>query len=253
MTYPWIMRPKKVLTRHVFIALALVCWLPVSALSAPAESQVPSSKQLTRQSISPPLPTATTRLATPLTTPLSTTTAIEFFLPSPAPRQPTSTVDGGQGAATTNSTLAAIACPPPLVNNALNSTSGFCMGPCCLPCPVSSVFYTSSKLSNLYTLCSILHATSTAVCGFLAICYMVLPSRRKHPHLIVLCFATAMVPWEGVVMIWMFKKEQLICKNEFEVATLSNSWLCGLQGIDMRYASLSLARANILCPALHTS
>jgi hypothetical protein len=59
---------------------------------------------------------------------------------------------------------------------------------------------------------------------------MILPSRRKHPHLIVLIFSIMMVPWEGLGTAWLHMKTDLLCTNMYEPATMANSWFCGVQG-----------------------
>jgi hypothetical protein len=117
-----------------------------------------------------------------------------------------------------------------MVPNIYNLTTLGCTGPCCLPCPVSSVFYEPHKLENIYTVTSILRFLSATACMLLSICYLILPSRRRHPHLIVLLFAMLMVPWEALGTAWLFKKEELLCKNVYEIADMTNSWFCGVQG-----------------------
>ena len=175
------------------------------------------------QSAPPSNVTATTTIPGP--------TSSNFSLPSAAPTSAATPVPGtGNQTATSPPTVAAAGCPPPLVPNLLNLVSGTCMGQCCLPCPASSVFYEPNKLEDIYTVTCIVRALSATACGILTISYLLLPSRRKHPHLIVLSFATLMVPWEGLGTIWMYKKKDLLCKNVYEIATMSNSWLCGLQG-----------------------
>lgn len=180
-------------------------------------SQIPPA-----QSAPPLVSTGTTAATTTIPSPTSS----DFNLPSPAPTQ----VAGSGNQTSPPSSAAAVGCPPPLVPNLLNLVSGSCMGPCCLPCPASSVFYEPNKLENIYTVTCIVRALSATACGILALSYLLLPSRRKHPHLIVLSFATLMVPWEGLGTIWMYRKKDLLCKNVYEIATMSNSWLCGLQG-----------------------
>jgi len=98
------------------------------------------------------------------------------------------------------------------------------------------VFYEPNKLENVYTITSIFRAISASACALLAIAYLLLPNRRRHPHLIVLLFALLMVPWEGLGTAWLYKKEDLLCKNVYEIADMSNSWFCGLQG-KKRYES----------------
>ncbi|KAG0259189.1 hypothetical protein BGZ95_004748 [Linnemannia exigua] len=127
-----------------------------------------------------------------------------------------------------------------------------CTGPCCLPCPVSSVFYEPHKLENVYTLTSIIRFLSAAACTFLSICYLILPSRRRHPHLIVLLFAMLMVPWEALGTAWLFKKEELLCKNVYEIADMTNSWFCGVQGALLMYIVLvMLCLGFLLIANLH--
>ncbi|KAG0251759.1 hypothetical protein BG011_007387 [Mortierella polycephala] len=61
-----------------------------------------------------------------------------------------------------------------------------------------------------------------------------------------------MVPWEGIGTAWLFKKEELLCKNVYEIATMSNSWFCGLQGIVLMYLVLvMLCLSFILIANLH--
>ncbi|KAF9912569.1 hypothetical protein EC991_009994 [Linnemannia zychae] len=143
-------------------------------------------------------------------------------------------------------------CPPPMVPNIYNLTTLGCTGPCCIPCPVSSVFYEPHKLENVYTVTSIFRFLSAAACMFLSICYLVLPSRRRHPHLIVLLFAMLMVPWEALGTAWLFKKEELLCKNVYEIADMTNSWFCGVQGALLQYIVLvMLCLGFLLIANLH--
>ncbi|KAG0047101.1 hypothetical protein BGZ83_007768 [Gryganskiella cystojenkinii] len=193
----------------------------------------------------PPFPNATTSSPPPSATP-------NFILPPSAPTSPAAPAPTPGSSNQTTLPSAAAGCPPPLVPNSLNLTSGTCIGPCCLPCPASSVFYEPQKLENIYTITSIVRAISATSCAILTICYLILPSRRKHPHLIVLSFSTLMIPWEGLGTIWMYKKADLLCKNVFEIATMSNSWLCGLQGIALMYIVLvMLCLGFLLIANLH--
>ncbi|KAG0307741.1 hypothetical protein BGZ99_001377 [Dissophora globulifera] len=122
----------------------------------------------------------------------------------------------------------------------LNLTSDSCNGLCCIPCPASFVFYEPNKLSNIYTAANIIRAISTVCTVFLSACYLILPSRRKHPHFIVLLISMQLTPWEGLATAWLFKKEEVLCKSLYEIATMDNSWLCGLQGAGLMYMTLSL-------------
>ncbi|KAF9542766.1 hypothetical protein EC957_001664 [Mortierella hygrophila] len=67
-----------------------------------------------------------------------------------------------------------------------------------------------------------------------------LPSRRKHPHLIVLVFSIMMVFWEGLGTAWLHMRTDLLCKNIYEPATMTNSWFCGVQGIGLMYIVLTM-------------
>ncbi|KAG0040225.1 hypothetical protein BGZ82_004470 [Podila clonocystis] len=120
------------------------------------------------------------------------------------------------------------------------------MGPCCLPCPATSVFYEPGQLENVYTITSIFRAISASACGFLSIAYLILPSRRQHPHLIVLVFALLMVPWEALGTAWLVKKEDLLCKSPYEIANMTNSWFCGVQGIALQYIVLVMCCLSVL-------
>lgn len=159
------------------------------------------------------------------TSPTSTTTTstVDFQLPTPTASSPVLIPNdpslGGQAA-----------CPPPLVPNKMKLESASCMGPCCIPCPASSIFYEPHKLEDIYTLTSIFRAVSATCCFILAVCYLILPNRRKHPHLIVLVFSIMMVPWEGLGTAWLHMKADLLCMNIYESATMANSWFCGVQG-----------------------
>ncbi|KAG0310383.1 hypothetical protein BGZ99_000411 [Dissophora globulifera] len=208
------------------------------ALFVLLQSSIPTVSSATTT----PAPTATTTAASAaITFLIPSATTINFILPSPAPAQPTSSTGNTAG----NSTLGA-SCPPPLIPNVLNLTSGSCIGPCCIPCPVSSVFYEPNKLSDTYTGTSVLRAISAGASGFLSICYLILPSRRKHPHLIVLAISALTFPWEALGTAWLFKKDDLLCKSQYEIASISNSWLCGMQGTVLMYMVLVLVCLCIL-------
>ncbi|KAF9337766.1 hypothetical protein BG006_002801 [Podila minutissima] len=137
-------------------------------------------------------------------------------------------------------------CPPPLLPNFNSLVSDTCLGPCCLPCPASSTFYEPGQLENIYTITSIIRVISASACGFLSIAYLLLPSRRQHPHLIVLVFAMLMVPWEALGTAWLAKKEDLLCKSPYEAANMTNSWLCGVQGITLYYIVLVMCCLSVL-------
>ncbi|KAF9541313.1 hypothetical protein EC957_003215 [Mortierella hygrophila] len=139
-----------------------------------------------------------------------------------------------------------------MLPNIYNLTTLGCSGSCCIPCPVSSVFYEPHKLENVYTVTSVFRFLSAAACMLLSICYLVLPSRRRHPHLIVLLFAMLMVPWEALGTAWLFEKEELLCKNEYEIADMTNSWFCGVQGVLLHYIVLvMLCLGFLLIANLH--
>ncbi|KAF9366617.1 hypothetical protein BGX34_000085 [Mortierella sp. NVP85] len=107
-------------------------------------------------------------------------------------------------------------------------------------------FYESGKLEDVYTVTSILRAVSGVAVGFMAICYLILPSRRRHPHSIVLTFSVLAVPWEAIGTAWLYMKKELLCRNEYEIATMSNSWFCGFQGISLMYLVLVLLCLAVL-------
>lgn len=192
-------------TSALFLLLASMI-LP-TVTSAP-----PPAKVITTTTI----PTATTTA-----TPISTT--IFLLPPSPLTPTPSPNPEVSPGNATT-------ACPPPLLPNIYNLNSDSCKGPCCLPCPVSSVFYAPHKLETIYTITSYLRAVSAVSCLLLFVAYVVLPSRRKHPHLLVLVFSALMVPFEGLGTVWLKQEEEVLCKSVYEITTMANSWFCGVQG-----------------------
>ncbi|KAG0297590.1 hypothetical protein BGZ96_005693 [Linnemannia gamsii] len=150
----------------------------------------------------------------------------------------------------TSASLAA--CPPPMIPNIYSLSTLGCNGPCCLPCPVSFAFYEPHKLETVYTITSIFRVCSATSCLLLSICYLILSSRRKHPHLIVLVFAMLMVPWEALGTAWLFMKEELLCVNEYEIAEMMNSWYCGISGTLLLYLSLViLSLGSLLITNLH--
>ncbi|KAK5815404.1 hypothetical protein F5H01DRAFT_380496 [Linnemannia elongata] len=195
---------------------------------------------------SAPATTTTSPSTTAAVVPPTATT--NFILPTSAPAFPATSPS------TSNNTTSAslTGCPPPMVPNIYNLTTLGCTGPCCIPCPVSSVFYEPHKLENVYTVTSVFRFLSAAACMLLSICYLVLPSRRRHPHLIVLLFAMLMVPWEALGTAWLFKKEELLCKNVYEIADMTNSWFCGVQGALLQYIVLvMLCLGFLLIANLH--
>ncbi|KAG0273178.1 hypothetical protein BGZ95_010995 [Linnemannia exigua] len=150
----------------------------------------------------------------------------------------------------TSTTLAV--CPPPLIPNIYSLTTLGCNGACCIPCPVSTAFYEPHKLESAYTTASIARVASTLSCLFLSICYLILPSRRKHPHLIVLVFVMLMIPWMALGTAWLFQKEELLCVSAYEIADMTNSWFCGLSGTLLPYMSLViLSLGALLITNLH--
>ncbi|KAI1317154.1 hypothetical protein EDD11_008945 [Mortierella claussenii] len=186
----------------------------------PFPSETASSAIRTRTLAMTMTTITTTTTVRASTTPKSTT---HFILPSSKPK-PTTALPAYQ-----NVSMELMSCPPPLVFNVYNLSSSSCMGMCCLPCPASAVFYEPFKLEAVYTITGILRAISAIACAILSGSYMVLQSRRQHPHLIVLLIAMLMVPWEGMGTIWLYKRKELLCKSVYEVATMTNSWMCGVQ------------------------
>ncbi|KAF9332698.1 hypothetical protein BG006_004415, partial [Podila minutissima] len=208
---------------------------------SPVTSAPPPAKiTTTAPKVTTPAPTAT-----PTTAPTSTT---DFVIPSSSSLTPAPTPNAGviSGNATAG------ACPPPLLPNIYSLESDSCKGPCCLPCPASSVFYAPGQLETIYTITSYLRAVSAVSCLLLFLAYVVLPSRRKHPHLLVLVFAALMVPFEGLGTVWLKQKEEVLCKNVYEITTMANSWICGVQGIAFMYLVLTiLCLATLLITNLH--
>ncbi|KAF9331645.1 hypothetical protein BGZ91_012039 [Linnemannia elongata] len=49
-----------------------------------------------------------------------------------------------------------------------------------------------------------------------------------------------MVPWEGLGTAWLHMRTDLLCKNIYEPATMTNSWFCGVQGIGLMYMVLTM-------------
>ncbi|KAG0370069.1 hypothetical protein BGX24_002154 [Mortierella sp. AD032] len=146
-----------------------------------------------------------------------------------------------------NVTSASLAvCPPPLIPNIYSLATLGCDGACCIPCPVSTAFYEPHKLENVYTIASIFRVASTLSCLFLSICYLILPSRRKHPHLIVLVFVMLMIPWEALGTAWLLQKEELLCVSAYEIAEMTNSWFCGLSGTLLPYLALVIISLGAL-------
>ena len=177
------------------------------------------------------LPLVSSAATTPTVSPPTTTATSSYVLLSSALTSPSNGKGPSAAAASFNVTSASLAaCPPPMIPNIYSLTILGCNGPCCIPCPVSFAFYEPHKLENVYTITSIIRIVSATSSLFLSICYFILPSRRKHPHLIVLIFAILIVPWDGLGTAWLFMKEELLCVNEFEISHMMNSWYCGLSG-----------------------
>ncbi|KAF9311587.1 hypothetical protein BG003_007220 [Podila horticola] len=212
----------------------LVATVLSSVTSAPPPAKPTTTAPKVITTISTAVPTA----------PTSTT---NFVIPSSSPPPtPTQSPEVSPGNATAG------ACPPPLLTNIYNLDSDSCKGLCCLPCPASSVFYEPRKLETIYTITSYLRAISAVSCLLLFVAYVVLPSRRKHPHLLVLVFAALMVPFEGLGTAWLKQNEEVLCKSVYEITTMANSWFCGVQGTALMYLVLTmLCLAALLIANLH--
>lgn len=70
-----------------------------------------------------------------------------------------------------------------------------------------------------------------------------------------------MVPWEALGTAWLFKKEELLCKNVYEIADMTNSWFCGVQGkqaqaqqrsSEVEYLSRRVCVTCSWCNEIHT-
>ncbi|KAG0335615.1 hypothetical protein BG000_007380 [Podila horticola] len=224
---------------RTWIHKSALLFLLVATVLSSVTSAPPPAKPTTT------VPKVTTTISTAVpTAPTSTTDSV--IPPSSLPPTPTQSPEVSPGNATAG------ACPPPLLTNIYNLDSDSCKGLCCLPCPASSVFYEPRKLETIYTITSYLRAISAVSCLLLFVAYVVLPSRRKHPHLLVLVFAALMVPFEGLGTAWLKQNEEVLCKSVYEITTMANSWFCGVQGTALMYLVLTmLCLAALLIANLH--
>ncbi|KAF9971809.1 hypothetical protein BGZ73_005139, partial [Actinomortierella ambigua] len=212
----------------VMSALVLLCF-STHGLAAPTPVSTPKK---TNTTLSP----TTTRAQTTINTLTPTPTSTEVFrLPTPTSTSPLVPVP-----TTPEGVLFMLAstfggCPPPLVPNTQNLVSKACQGPCCLACPASAVFYEPGQVDTLNHIISSMRVVSCSVTLILAISYLVLPGRRQHPHLIILCMFVTTSFWEGMGTVWLFRKRSLTCHSQAEEATMSNSVFCGIQGIALVY------------------
>ncbi|KAJ3192874.1 hypothetical protein HK101_005821 [Irineochytrium annulatum] len=131
-------------------------------------------------------------------------------------------------------------CPLPLLRNPENATNDverrFCLGSCCLPCPVLGSFYKPGVLENFFHYTSYLKVVS-AIGAFLTfVSFATLPSKRRHPSAITLFFTLSVFLFTVFYIPFsLYGAQKTQCVDELTGANMRNSAACGVQGALLIY------------------
>src|SRR4051812_33041311 len=133
---------------------------------------------------------------------------------------------------TKNSTIGK--CPHPLISlksTGLSETStSFCQNGCCLSCPIANNFYKENQIDLIFRVLSVIRLISFTCVLIIVISYVVLPNKREHPAITVLCFNISLLIFTGVTFFYMGDIRRIQCADSITQATMKNNALCGIQG-----------------------
>lgn len=110
------------------------------------------------------------------------------------------------------------------------SETSTCLNGCCLPCPIMNNFYKTNQIDSIYNMLSVVRVISFASTLIIVISYIVLPNKREHPAVTVLCFNISVLIFIGVTFFYIRDSKSVQCTNSITQATMKNNTLCGIQG-----------------------
>ncbi|KAG1455912.1 hypothetical protein G6F46_009161 [Rhizopus delemar] len=164
-------------------------------------------------------------------------------------------------------------CPSPFIKDLdpfSSSSETLCLAGCCMPCPSQNFVsrrFPSLSFSNMtqfyptgwtrrgFQATTILRAISSVLCLFMAISYLVLPDKRRHPSLLILNFSIALFVFSLVGFFSVGDPTRIQCANSTTPSTQDNNPLCAVQGALLIFGSLATccwSAALILNLHLHT-
>lgn len=124
-----------------------------------------------------------------------------------------------------------ITCPSPLINDPNPLIVKLtCSNGCCLPCPFINSFYPENKIDNIYYVLSVFRVISFITILVIVLSYIVLPNKREHPAVTVLCFNLSLLIFLGVTFFYVGDHRRVQCDDAVTQANISNNLLCGIQG-----------------------
>lgn len=125
-------------------------------------------------------------------------------------------------------------CPYPLISlkstGLLSTNTSFCVNGCCLSCPIANNFYKENQIDLIFHVLSVVRVISFICVLIIVVSYIVLPNKREHPALTVLCFNISLLIFTGVTFFYVGNIRRIQCADLINQATMKNNALCGIQG-----------------------
>ncbi|KAG0745342.1 hypothetical protein G6F62_009550 [Rhizopus arrhizus] len=151
----------------------------------------------------------------------------------------------------------AATCPSPFIKDLdpSSSSESLCLAGCCMPCPSQNFFYPTGWTRRGFKATTILRVISSVLCLFMAISYLVLPDKRRHPSLLILNFSIALFIFSLVGFFSVGDPTRIQCASRTTSSTQDNNPLCAVQGALLIFGSLATccwSAALILNLHLHT-
>jgi len=135
-------------------------------------------------------------------------------------------------------------CPYPLVSlkstGLSESNTSFCLNGCCLSCPIANNFYKENQIDLIFHVLSAIRVISFICVLIIVVSYIVLPNKREHPAITVLCFNISLLIFTGVTFFYVGDIRRIQCADLITQATIQNNAICGIQGIIVVFATFLL-------------
>ncbi|CAG8444635.1 8275_t:CDS:2 [Diversispora eburnea] len=96
------------------------------------------------------------------------------------------------------------------------------------------------KSNNIYTILSVFRVISFISALTIVLSYIVLPNKREHPAVTVLCFNLSLLVFLGVTFFYIGDHRKVQCANDITQANISNNLLCGIQEISFEFGAVCL-------------
>ncbi|GBB86787.1 hypothetical protein RclHR1_01320022 [Rhizophagus clarus] len=135
-------------------------------------------------------------------------------------------------------------CPYPLISlkstGLLPTNTSFCLNDCCLSCPIANNFYKENQIDLVFHVLSVVRVISFICVLIIVVSYIVLPNKREHPAITVLCFNISLLIFTGVTFFYVGDIRKIQCADLINQATMRNNALCGVQGIVVVFSTFLL-------------